>query len=226
MRISFLHIMMLFMILSCKKDSVIQPIDLGYDYFPGIIGSWVIYDVDSIVYPELRSDTLYYSYQVKELIESEYIDNEGRSALRIERYHRKNANSEWSIPRIWTAYKSTERVERMEENTRYISMSFPVKQGDTWNGNALNSKGKWSFEYTQVDKNELINTTTLDSVLTVEQINEVNCIQRKIYIEKYAKNIGLIYRHTTDIEIKTEDCVKLNSVDGLEYKMTLHSYKN
>src|ERR1700757_476515 len=76
-----------FVFQGCKKDHPVTA-DAGYSYFPNNIGHYCIYDVDSTVYDDFNHDTLNYKYQVKEVIESYYTDNEGRQAMRIERYKR------------------------------------------------------------------------------------------------------------------------------------------
>src|SRR5256885_175381 len=73
----------------CKKDKPATD-DPGYSYFPDDIGHYCIYQVDSTVYDDFHNDTFYYSYQIKEVIESYFIDNQNRNAMRVERYKRAN----------------------------------------------------------------------------------------------------------------------------------------
>ena len=223
---NLIYILFFLLLFSCKKDSVIPPSDLGFGYYPGKVGSWIIYDVDSIIYDGLNNDTIYYAYQIKELIESEFTDNQGRKALRIERYRRDDTASAWGIPRIWTAVKTNQLVERTEENTKYIKLTFPVRKDIFWDGNALNTDEKRNYEYLSVDESALFNNNTMsfDSVVTVEQLKNINCVERKYFIEKYAKNVGLVFQEATNIDIQTEDCVIFKSVDGLEFRMEIYAY--
>jgi len=58
---------------SCKKDKKVITVDLGTNYFPREVGSWVIYDVDSIIHDDNddqagKIDTI--RFKLKEIIES------------------------------------------------------------------------------------------------------------------------------------------------------------
>src|SRR4051812_16317454 len=72
---------------SCSKHHYETPPDLGYDYYPGKVGSYIIYDVDSISYTRLPTiDTFTYKFQIKEKIDTIYTDNQNRPTLKIIRY--------------------------------------------------------------------------------------------------------------------------------------------
>ena len=49
---------------SCKRDAP-SKVDVGYNYYPNEVGSWIIYDVDSdaevidIVYVGIKSEDTY-----------------------------------------------------------------------------------------------------------------------------------------------------------------------
>ena len=75
----------------------------------------------------------------------------------------------------------------------------------TWNGNALNTLGDWEYLYKYMDTKEVINGTTFDNVLMVEQKDDKskNAIHRQYFIEKYAKDIGLVYREIKDLYSNT-----------------------
>ena len=50
----------------CKKDTTDQDIDLGYDYFPNMAGTFIEYEVDSIHYG-IDVDTVHF-YLREELV--------------------------------------------------------------------------------------------------------------------------------------------------------------
>jgi len=220
---------------SCKKDSAIEP-DMGYNYLPGKVGSWVVYDVDSTVYPDNGGDTIFNKYQIKELIESEYIDNEGRPTLRIERFRKNYVDSvsydsmPWTLTDVWSANKTNSTYEKVEENIRYVKLSFPVKLLSTWNGNAKNTQEEWTYKYADIDKKRSNGPYTFDSTFLVVQRDILNLIQKQYYIEVYAKNIGLISRQV--IDVNSQGNVDYNKpimdriVSGVVCKFTLNSYGN
>lgn len=214
----------------CQQEEV--DTDIGWGYFPTEIGHWVVYEIDSTVYDDFTGDTFYYRYQVKELLESEFIDNEGRLSVRVERY-RRNYDSilpydsiPWYLSRVYAFTRSNGWAEKLEENVRYIRLAFPVEQGKTWNGNAYNTIGQWNYKYRAVDEDYTIASFALDSTLLVEQKNEINLISHRVYKERYAKNIGLIEKNVIDVRDTGFGSVPvLNRIySGVIYDVTLVDY--
>ena len=150
---------------SCKKkkEPVTKP-DLGEAYYPTTIGKYIVYDVDSIVFAEIGYDSTHYKYQIKEKIEEEYTDVQGRPALKMVRYIKKyNAATSytampWTIKDVWQVNVSAKNVEVVEENVRFVKLIFPVKEGSTWNGNSMNTLGEWEYTYSYMDIPESINS--------------------------------------------------------------------
>ena len=187
---------------SCKKDHpVVSSPDFGYNYFPNDVGRYIICQVDSISYDDPLSrppDTT--RYLLKELIAATFFDNSGRPTLRIERYYKMyhfnthSYDSVWSVPRVWSANRTTSTAEKVEENIRYIKLVFPVRQNKQWNGNVYNMLGSKEYQITSADQSETINTVHFDSVATVSQFDEENLVLSQIEKEKFARNVGLIYK--------------------------------
>lgn len=188
----------------CKDDE--QTVnDIGYTYFPTTIGHWVIYEVDSTVYDDFEHDTDYYRYQVKEVLESEFIDNSGRPSIRVERYKRwYNPNLAydsipWYLSRVWAFTKTSSSAEKLEENERFIRLAFGIDEGKTWDGNAFNTIGEWRYKYKEVDVPLTINSISFDSTLTVEQKKDINWVNHKQYTERYARGVGMIEKNVIDV---------------------------
>lgn len=215
----------------CKKDEEVDT-DIGWGYFPTEIGHWVIYEVDSTVYRDFFSDTLYFRYQVKEVLQSEFIDNEGRPSIRIERY-RRNYDSllpydsiPWYLSRVYAFTRTNGWAEKLEENERFIRLAFPVEQGKSWNGNAYNTIGEWTYKYKDVDEPYSIGSFSLDSTVRVEQKNEINLISHRTYSERYAKNIGMIQKNVIDVSDTAFGSVPVidRIYSGVIYNITLVDY--
>ncbi len=196
--IILIHIF-IFFFPSCQKDQSVNFNSIDYGYFPDRVGSWMIYNVVEIHIDSESGvfDTAY--YQIKEIIESKFLDNSNRQTLRIERYIRENDTLTWNIKDVWFANLLTNSAQKVEENIRYVKLVFPVKLNKTWDGNAHNTLEECEYKITEIDINDTINSLFFDSVLTVTQKDEENMIEKFYFIEKYAKNTGMVYKQIIDI---------------------------
>jgi len=197
------------LVFACKKK-VEDPPDLGYDYAPVTLGKYVVYDVDSTVYDDFKMDTTYYKYRIKEKLVETYVDNQGRNAIKLIRYIKKYNdtvsydNMPWVIKDVWIYTKTNTTLEVVEEDVRFTKLVFPVTDNATWDGNAHNTIGEWDYSYDYVDRAEVINGHTFDKVLMVIQRKDKNnVLHREYFIEKYAKNVGLVYREIRDLYSNT-----------------------
>ena len=190
----------------CKKEQA-PVIYMGYDYFPSNVGHYVIYQCDSVYYNPYSSNTPRFDteiYQIKEVIDSIYPDNEGRPTMRIVRYKRLNVDSAtpWSsivLPeKVWSGNLLSTTAQRVEDNYRYIKLLFPVSLNATWNGNAYNVLGTDNYLYTSVNAPATIGTTHFDSTLTVFQLSNSTLLQFQYYQEQYAAGVGLVYKEVID----------------------------
>ena len=195
-----------FFIFSCKKDKPVEdPIDFGYNYLPDDTGRYIIYLVDSIHYDDVGGFTDTFQYQLKEKIASTFIDNSGRTALRLERFWKNHIDSipydsiNWQGPRVWFANKTSSAFEKVEENVRYLRLVFPMSEGKQWNGNAYNTLGEKEYEVVSADQTETVNNLSFDSAVNIKQFENINFIESIYESEKYARNVGLIYKQRDSI---------------------------
>lgn len=179
---------------SCRKDNA-PAIDLGYNYYPTAVGTFVTYDCMEVVHDDAVSlhDTTY--YQLKEKITEEFVDLEGRNSLRIERYKRDSSHYQWQISDVWYAHRSAQFLEKIEENVKFNRLIFGVREGKEWDGNAPNINSNWDYTYKDVDMSLNLNGTYLDSTVKVVQrdlpVSEIPILHE--YVEHiYARNIGLV----------------------------------
>lgn len=189
---------------ACKKEK--QPtLYMGYDYFPNKVGHYVIYQCDSITVNTLSAnippfDT--FKYQIKEVIDSIFPNNQGQPTQRIVRYKRTDTTIPWSnisiSEKVWTGNLLSTMAQRQEDNYKYIKLVFPPQLNETWNGNALNTIGTWNYQYTAINTPATINGTIFDSTLTVMQINKSSLLGNQYYYEQYATGVGLIYKEVVD----------------------------
>ncbi len=208
---------------SCSKDTPTQSNKdvAGYRYFPMDTGHWVIYSVDSIVVSSNLQYADTFHYRLKEYIPSSFIDNSGNLTQRIERYIWDDSLYIWNIENVWTANLHANDAEKVEDNIRYIKLSFPVSSSATWNGNALNSfYPEWDYSYTSIDQPATIGNLSFDSTLTVLQIDNSNLVYKHYGVERYAKGVGMIYK-----EFKIDSTNSANGTYwGFDLKMTIEAY--
>lgn len=190
---------------ACKQETA-PPVDLKDEYYPLEIGNSLEYTVDSIIISPLLTngrDTVH--WQVREVVESTFTDNLGRTAHRIERYLRASDSAVWFISDVWYAVKETTTVERIEENLRFIRLIFPASDGRSWKGNAhIDSDSfpyyhDWDYEYVDVDEAKTVNGMFFDSTLTVSETADSTLIDMRYSEAIYAKNVGLVYKRLFDL---------------------------
>ncbi len=206
----------------CYREDTVLPL-IGYDYFPTELGKYVDYKVDS-TWQDDPAGQLGFSeahYFLRELNESSFIDEEGRPAIRVERYAKYSPAAEWSIKDVWYRTRTPEIAEQNEENVVFIKHNFPVKVGETWNGNSKNTletlqqlynlttvPAVWEYEYINVHEPYTINGLTFDSTVTVIQIDRPTFAGLDVFAkEVYAKNVGLIHKQMRMYNIQGADSV-------------------
>ncbi len=220
---------------SCTKKKIPSSDTLlGLNYYPTTSGKYVIYEVDSTVYVDLPLSSVNTKYRIKEKIADSFIDNEGKSAIRLERYIKKLPTPPktydsipWTIKEVWMLNADSKSIQLSESNVRFTKLIFPIQEKASWNGNAKNTIGEWLYSYDYIDKAEIINGNALEKVLMVKQFESRTLISYKYYIEKYAKNIGLVYREINDIYSNTVIAnvpVEGRIEKGIIYKQTLITY--
>lgn len=192
--------------LSCKKEQQSTHTYMGYDYFPNNVGHYVIYRCDSIIAnptsPHVPPfDT--FRYQIKEVIDSLYLNNQGQLTQRIVRYKRTDSTIPWSniltIQKVYTGTLLSTMAVRLEDNINFIKLVFPMQLGEQWNGNAMNTlQLPGSYQYTTLNSPATVNGVMFDSTLTVMQVSQSSRIGNQYYYEQYATGVGLIFKEVID----------------------------
>jgi hypothetical protein len=214
-------IILLLSFFSCKKETEL-PLDMGLKYFPVNTGHWVVYDVDSISYNDFTGHIDSFKFQIKEYVESVFIDNEGRETQRLVRYERPNDTTAWFIKDVWAENLTPTTAQKVEENIRLIKLIFPPKENTKWDGNLYNTNGVQNYEYKDVHKAYSLNNITFDSTVSIIQKQEYTLISEKFEKEIYAAHIGLVYKKSVDLIKEPTGLIK----KGVDYSYTLNSFSN
>ncbi len=228
--------LIVFGVFSCTKHHTEAPPDLGYDYYPAKIGSYIIYDVDSISYRQPQNDTAIYKFQIKEKLDTLFTDNQGRPTIKIVRYKKMYSSTipysqmSWAVLQdVWMANKSKTDAEVVEENIRYTKLAFPAKLNGTWNGTAhADTNAVNTYTYTAYDTPASYGNLSFQKTLTVNQYSSFpgNVVEFQNYNEKYASNVGLIYKEITNYKYKQDINGAHPGViyEGIHYVMTINFY--
>jgi len=211
----------IFFLVSCKKENETVNFDYGYNYYPDDSGSYVIYKVDSVLYNDFNPLNLKRtsSQYLKEVVTEQYVDNLGRSAKKVERFVTDSLNHPWRPFNVWYFVKNKTNVERVEDNVRYIKLTFPVSVGNTWRGNKYNELNHfpygdlkftttnfdWNYSLKEINQNYTYSNVSSDSTLTVLQVADSSNVQKVYSVEKYAKNIGLVYKELWRLDAQLVD---------------------
>jgi hypothetical protein len=211
-------------VVSCKKDSVVIPSD-SYSYFPTTVGHWIVYEVDSVYHSENdnnNDDSVYtYHFEIKEVLDSSFIDGAGRNNQIIKHYRRNDSLSAWSLTDVWTQTLITTGAYRCENNISVHKLSFPLTMDALWNGNDANTLEPEMFSYEYLHQPDELNFLEFDSTLSVLQTDENNYIEKLYGKEIYATGVGLIFKERDELGKRNGIIVK-----GLEYRMKITSYGN
>ncbi len=197
---------------ACKKTSEEFKTDAIKDYAPFEVGKYITYNLDSLVYINFGANSIVRSYQVKYEVDAEITDNLNRPAFRIIRYIRKTSVNAWVPDATFEAINTNGSLEFKENNERFIKLKLPIRNGYSWKGNvfidtySLNSEIRylddWDYVYDSVGLASTIGTFNLENTITVNQRDEVIGEPSDINayseinkgVEKYAKDIGMVYR--------------------------------
>ena len=209
-----------FLVTGCnKKDGFTS--DAAGEYTDMAVGKYIIYRYDSTLFINFGQQDTVITYLAKDLVEESTTDALGRPSWRVVRYLRdtgSTSESDWVAKLTYLVTPSAQSVEVNENNLRFVKLKQPLKDGYDWLGNSYlpsdpfmslflfsNDEDiqQWDYTYESTGITENINNTSYDNTLTVLQVaDSVNVpitffdgiAYRNYWVEKYAKNIGLIYK--------------------------------
>jgi hypothetical protein len=152
-------------------------------------------------------------------VDAQITDNLGRPSFRIFRYLRDSAGIQpWAPSGSYFITTLTNSIEISEDNQRIIKLVSPIKEGNLWKGNRFlgtepyaskytfsndDNMGDWEFIIENANESLVINGTTIENVVTISSIDEslnvpivdaASFAARSLSIDKFAKNIGLVYQ--------------------------------
>lgn len=220
---------------SCKKQDDFTSAQLS-DYYPLQVGKYITYNLDSTVFIFNKRDTVI-KYQVQDRIDSQIVDNIGRTAFMIHRFIRKDATQSWLPNNTFMAVPTENSIEFVENNLRYIKLKIPITEGFSWNGNSyidsyslssdLKYLADWDYTYDSVNVAITSGSVNVDSTIRVAERDEflgddpgdpgTQYAEKNYSVEKYAKGIGLVFKEFIHWEYQGVDA----SYTGYGVKLTI-----
>ncbi len=217
----------LFTLYACTT-STIEPDtgNTGYNYFPLETGRFMVYNVQETFY-SLTANPVVRNYQVKEVVSESYTDLSNEEAFKLLRYTRPDAAVSWTLDSVWTAKRTINRAIRTENNVDFVKLVFPAKDKQTWNGNAMNTRGEDDYQISVSKQPFTVNNQPYENTLMVlQQMDTISLVSRDQRMEVYAEDIGLIYKESVQLKYCAEvNCIgKGQIVDGKTLYQQLYEY--
>jgi len=205
---------------SCKREKESRQAETPDAYLNLASGKFLVYRLDSTVFPNAGRSVERRSYQERHLVDSLITNNQGEKVWRIFRFLRDSAGTQaWRPAGTYTIGVSGSRVEFTEDNLRVLRLLNPVREGATWRGNQFlpaqpyqplydfsidDDMGAWEYRIMETDGSLTLNGRSYAGVITVEHVDEsINADiavptaygARIRSVDKFAKGLGLIYQH-------------------------------
>lgn len=211
-----LIVFVLVSLFSCseKEELPLEPLS---DYFPLAPGKYITYRIDSLVFTDFQRNIEIHSYQVRHQVDTLITDNLGRPSYRVYRFLRNaDGTGEWTNNGSYFVTPLQDRIEVIEDNLRFIKLHAPLREGYNWKGNSYlhvdpypifnfneGYMRNWDYYYDSFESSFMHDGHEYIDVWTVEEENSENNFPVTLptgagyktrAVEKYARNIGLVYR--------------------------------
>lgn len=202
-----------------------DPAAMGYDYYPLEIGDYRIYNVTDIRFRSNVGDTN--RFQLRERVDTSFYDQTGQLVYKVIRSVRPNENRSWVDDSVLVVSKTNSMVLLTQDNSRFVKMVFPVKEGNKWQVDAYNDRlgtndEKEYYTFRNVGESYEVNAIVYPKTITVVQGTPFNNVKLDDRKEVYAEGVGRVYRlfnravYCEGSEINT-DCQM-----GVEFKQSGH----
>lgn len=206
---------------ACQPTIIAPPVpEDGFEYFPLEVGKLVEYQVDSILYDPVAGGQVIIDTNtvfVREEIVEVFLGANNDSIYRIERFERPNDTTAWTLQTVWSAYRDQREAIRVEENLKFLKLRFPVRKFDSWEigtyaptdfivtveGETLEMFKGWLPTVIDIDTTLMLPNGITTDAIQVELANIENLIEKRFGLERYAKNIGLVYKKLMILDTQT-----------------------
>ncbi len=211
-----LGVLLFISLIACRDEvNEDQTLFLSTPFFPLELDHTLEYEVTEI---SLRQggrikDSL--TYMMRTSVREEYHNNVGDKFYLVDQAIKINPEDPYRINKNWTAQIANNELIEDRDNLPLVKMKLPLRAKKEWNpliyydnrseifiaGERMNYFKNWGAKI--IETNGSFNG--YDKVMTIELANFENRLERRYYVEKYAENIGLIYREILMIDSQCFD---------------------
>lgn len=231
-------ILLFFLLFGCQSRDIL-PKRTGEEYVPIRVGAYWEYAVAETTISPVGGQVNVFSELRFDVVDS--LINAGELTYILQQKTRLTGATDWTVGETWSVRISEFQLVQQEGNVPYVKMLFPLSEGKSWNGNALNNLGGTDAcadgtfacdNYIVTDLNkpfEIPGTLSYDDSVTILENNEDDPIVMKdVRKSVYARDIGVVYREETHLEYCTVGtCIGEQVVEnGRIYKQTLTAHGN
>ena len=211
-------------IIACQDEGIQHPtVDHSETYFPLIVGHFIEYQVDSIVFDDApggnSKDTI--SFQLREETATFQLSPTGDTIFYIHRYRRDAPDQDWRLTDVWTSNNDENNLLRTEENLTFHKMTFPLYKDMNWIGTSyINPSTLVKVGTENMELYDYWESTVLDidmagtigafgfpagNVMQVRQTDTDDDLMKRYSHETYVRNIGLAARTDTMLDSRCID---------------------
>ncbi len=180
-----------------EKNAESIPKNFGESYYPLRVGARISYSVRQELYEASNpnpSIPRIVTYQLREEVLDKSKGENGEDLFRVARYMRPSGLDNWQLDSMWTVKKTDSYVVKTEHNVPYMKLSFPLKEGKSWNGNAYNDRQSRPYRLLTLNKPFVVNGTNFPNSAMVLHQADSNLLFKEVGYEVFADSIGLIYK--------------------------------
>jgi hypothetical protein len=224
-KLNLAGLLCILLLFSCTKETEQFQSEPLSDYTPLQAGKYITYRLDSTIFTNFGVGIAVHSFQEKHVVDAPIMDALGRPSYRILRFTRDTAGTEpWEPAGSYFITPTTNTVEVIENNLRFVKLVSPITQDNTWKGNRYlptdpyedvfaswnndDDMADWDYTYSSLNGSLTLKGQAYNNVLTVDGVNDVfnadaatSSVVNPAVIafvnymqDKYAKGLGLIYQ--------------------------------
>ncbi len=205
--------------ISCE-DEIDNAVEVeGKEYFPLIPGKYVSYRSDSMIVKDGGIEIEIVTSYIKEEVGEQLMNEQGDTSYKIYRYIKDKLEDEWELSDVWTAAVNDLNATKTEENLTFIKLVFPPRLNKRWDGNVffdtqqdqtigdepIRIYDNWDYRIVGTGEQIEFNGMEFQNTVLIEQVDYETAISLRKSFERYAPNVGLIYKEQEIFDTQNGD---------------------